>query len=237
MKKHSGKFEHMKFDHRRKDFNNYLRHLSKSDLKVEDFMEHFTTYVGHMSLSRVIGLYELYKKTLGVSGHIGEIGVYKGASFFLFLKLVKIFEGESLTQVHGFDWFEGTGTDDIELKVDSSSYKGDYDEIIELIQLQGFKNSGYIHKMDVTKELSNFLEINRHLQFKLFFLDAGFYKVVKSILKLVWERITPGGILVLDQFNHELAPGETMAVREILPNIKVKTLPNIWMPSGYIIKK
>ena len=46
------------------------------------FMEHFTCYIGHMSLSRVLGLYELYKKTLGVSGHIGEIGTYKGASFF-----------------------------------------------------------------------------------------------------------------------------------------------------------
>lgn len=237
MAKNNGKYEYMKFDSRRKDFNNYLNHLNESDLKVDDFMEHFTAYVGHMSLSRVIGLYELYKKTLGISGHIGEIGVYKGASFFLFLKLVKIFEGESLTQVHGFDWFEGTVTDDIELKVDPLSYKGDYDEIKELIQLQGFKNSGFLHKMDVTKELSDFLNKNKHLQFKLFFLDAGLYKVVKSTLKLVWDRITPGGIVILDQFNHELAPGETMAVRELLPNVKVKTLPNIWMPTGYIIKK
>ena len=180
MDKNKGRYEHMKFDHRRKDFNNYLHHLSESNLKVNDFMEHFTAYVGHMSLSRVLGLYELYKKTLGVSGHIGEIGVYKGASFFLFLKLVKIFEGESLTQVHGFDWFEGTGTDDIELKVDLLSYKGDYDEIKELVQLQGFENAGFIHKMDVTKELSDFLNKNKHLQFKLFFLDAGLYKVVKS---------------------------------------------------------
>ena len=55
---------------------------------MADFMEHFTSYIGHMSLSRVLGLYELYKRTLGVSGHIGEIGTYKGASFFLFAKLV-----------------------------------------------------------------------------------------------------------------------------------------------------
>jgi len=113
MTKHKGKFEYIKFDERRQPFSDYIAYLGDKNLSTEDWMEHFTSYIGHMSLSRVLGLYELYKKTLGVSGHIGEIGIYKGASFFLFAKLVKIFEAESLTQIHGFDWFQGTGGDDI----------------------------------------------------------------------------------------------------------------------------
>jgi predicted O-methyltransferase YrrM len=95
----------------------------------------------------------------------------------------------------------------------------------------------FIHKMDVVTELEKFLNKNLHLQFKLFFMDAGLHKVVKAALPLIWERLTPGGILVLDQYNHELSPGETLAIREVLPNAKVRVIPNIWMPSGYIIKE
>ena len=236
MAAHNGKYEYMKFDERRPHYKEYLNYLKKLDISIADFMEHFTSYIGHMSLSRVIGLYELYKKTLGVSGHIGEIGIYKGASFFLFAKLVKIFEAESLTQIHGFDWFQGTGDDDIEMKIEQGGYQQDYDDFVELNKRQGFEHLAFIHKLNVVTELEGFLNENKHLQFKLFFMDAGTHKVVKAALPLIWERLTPGGILILDQYNHELSPGETLAVREILPNAKVQVLPNIWMPSGFIVK-
>lgn len=206
MAQHKGKFEYIKFDDRRKPFGEYLNYLEKKEIPLQDWIEHFTSYIGHMSLSRVLGLYEIYKKTLGIAGHIAEIGIYKGASFFLFAKLVKIFESESLTQVHGFDWFQGTGIDDIEMKIDSDGYKQDYEEIIELNIKQGFENLAFIHKLDVTTELDQFLKENLHLQFKLFFMDAGLHKVVKTALPLIWERITPGGIIIFDQYNHELSP-------------------------------
>lgn len=237
MANHIGKYEYLKFDDRRGPYREYLQYLRDQEISIDDFMEHFTSYIGHMSLSRVLGLYELYKMTLGVAGHIGEIGVFKGASFFLFAKLVKIFESESLTQIHGFDWFQGTGDDDIEMKIEQGGYKYEYEKILESIEKQGFKNQAFIHKMDVVEELEGFLNDNLHMQFKLFFFDAGMYKIVKKTLPMIWERLTPGGIIILDQYNHELSPGETLAVREILPNAKVKVLPNIWMPSGYIIKE
>jgi hypothetical protein len=234
---HTGKFEYIKFEERRAPFRKYMDFLSKENIPVSDWMEHFTAYIGHMSLSRVIGLYELYKKTMGVSGHIGEIGIYKGSSFFLFAKLIKIFEGESLTQVHGFDWFQGTGDDDIEMKIEQGGYRHSFEAVSKLNEMQGLTNMAFIHKMDVVTELKKFLDDNLHLQFKLFFMDAGTHKVVKAALPLIWERITPGGIVILDQYNHELSPGETLAVREILPNQKVHVIPNIWMPSGYLIKE
>jgi hypothetical protein len=236
MVQHKGKYEYIRFDDRRKPFAEYLSYLERKNIPTAEWMEHFTSYIGHMSLSRILGLYELYKMTSGVAGHIGEIGIYKGASFFLFAKFIKIFESESLTQVHGFDWFEGTGDDDIEMKIEQGGYKQAYEEILDLNSMQGFKNLAFIHKMDVVSELEGFLKDNLHMQFKLFFLDAGTHKVVKKVLPLIWERITPGGIVVLDQYNHELSPGETLAVREVLPNAKVRTMQNIWMPTAYIVK-
>jgi len=57
-----------------------------------------------------------------------------------------------------------------------------------------------------------------------------------------WNNLTKndfnkGGILILDQFGHELSPGESMAVKELLPDEKIETLNNSWMPTAYIIKK
>ena len=235
--RHKGEFEYLKFDHRREDYDNGIKAIKNLDYQITDFIEHFPCFSGHMTISRFIGLYELYKKSLGIAGHIGEVGVYKGASLLWFAKLVQIFESESLTQVHGFDWFEGTGTDEIELKIDVGSYKESYPRLLELIESQKLNSTVFVHKMDVTKELEAFLDKYKHLQFKLLFLDAGAYNVVKSVLPLLWERLSTGGILILDQFNHELSPGETIAVREFLGNSKIQTLQNIWMPSAYIVKE
>ncbi len=238
MAKHSiGEFEYNRFASRRDAYYEGVQKIKNLDYTFEDLIEHFPCVVGHMTLSRFIGLYELYKKSMGVAGHIAEVGVYKGASFLFFAKLIQIFEAESLTQVHGFDWFEGTGADDIETKIELGTYKESFERIQELIAAQNLQNISFVHKLDVTKELKPFLAKYKHLQFKLICLDAGLYNVVKAALPLLWERLTPGGILVLDQYNHELSPGETLAVREILPNAKVKTLPNIWMPSAYIVKE
>ncbi len=123
------------------------------------------------------------------------------------------------------------------MKIEQRGYLHSYEELVKLNEMQGFTNLAFIHKMDVVKELESFLEENLHLQFKLFFMDAGTHKVVKASLPLIWDRITPGGIVVFDQYNHELSPGETLAVRELLPNQKVHIIPNIWMPSGYIVKE
>ena len=233
---HYGDLESMKFDYRRESYYKGLETIKSLGYEFEDLIHHFPAFVGHMGLSRFLGLYELYKKTLGVAGHIGEVGVYKGASLLFLTKLVQIFEYENLTQVHGFDWFKGNEPGELETKIEKHGYAESYERIMKLIEAQQIQNIVKVHKMDVTSELKPFLEQYLHLQFKLVFLDAGLYDVVKTVLPFLWERITPGGILILDQFNHELSPGETMAIRELLPDREVKTIPNIWMPSAYIVK-
>jgi len=70
----------------------------------------------------------------------------------------------------------------------------------------------------------------------LIFLDAGLYDVMQAAIPLFYERLTPGGIMIFDQFSHELGPGETISIRELLPNEQIKTLPNSWMPNAYLKK-
>lgn len=235
---HYGELESVKFDYRREKFYDYIKWLNEKKLDTAEILEETPAYIGHMSLNRIITIYELYKKTLGLAGHIADVGVYKGFSSILFAKLVRIFESEALTMVHGFDWFEGSDpTDDDPEFIVKGGYKSDYNDILELIKMQEIDNILKIHKMDLTKDCPTFFEKNKHLKFKLVMMDAGLYEVMKNALPWFWKHLAVGGVLILDQYSHEFAPGETMAVNEIIPEAVVRTIPNSWMPNAYIVKE
>lgn len=232
-----GKYESVKFAARKPKYYEGLSKVLSMGYTEEEIIHHFPAFVGHMTLSRFLVLYELYKQTLGVAGHIAECGVYKGAGTLLFAKLAQIFEPESLTLVHGFDWFQGNEPTSEEPNVLKGSYFESYERVKELVSAQGLDHLVHLHKLDLTKDLTKFFQDNNSIQFKLVFLDAGIYDIVKHCIENFWSRITPGGILVFDQFNHELAPGESRAIKELLPNAKIKTFPWGWMPTAYIVKE
>ena len=231
-----GQFETRKFRDRKGPYYEGLKEILSLGYDTEDLIHHFPSFVGHMTLSRVIALYEVYKMTLGVAGHIAEAGVYKGAGTLLFAKLTQIFEPESLTLVHGFDWFEGAKPTAEEPNVFEGSYREDYDRLMSLIRAQRLDHIVHIHKLDLCTELDQFFKTNAYMQFKLVYLDAGIYDIVISCLKHFWPRLTSGGVIVFDQFNHELAPGETRAVKEFMPDAQIKTFTFGWMPTAYVVK-
>jgi hypothetical protein len=236
MKKQKGRFESQKFAYRKTAYGKALEEMLSLDFQTSDYIHHFPAFVGHMTLARFISIYEAYKMTLGVAGHIAEVGVFKGAGTLFFAKLAKIFEPESLTLVHGFDWFKGAKTTEEEEFVEDGECKEDYRKIIRLIKCQGLDNIIHIHNLDVTKDLNAFFKKNAHLQFKLVFLDCGIYDVVSSSLKHFWPRLTNGGIMLFDHFNHEFAPGETRAIKEFMPDAQIRTFQYGWMPTAYVVK-
>jgi predicted O-methyltransferase YrrM len=105
-----------------------------------------------------------------------------------------------------------------------------------LIRAQRLDHIVHIHKLDLSTELDQFFKTNNYMQFKLVYLDAGLYDVVMSCLKHFWPRLTSGGVMVFDQFNHELAPGETRAIKEYMPDAQIKTFTFGWMPTAYVVK-
>jgi hypothetical protein len=232
-----GDFETRKHLAKKEPYYKGLKIIKELNYEIEDYIHYFPCFTGSQTLSRYLSLYECYNKTLGLAGHIAEVGIYKGSSFLFFTKLTQIFEPNSFTQVHGFDWFQGNNPSENESNIVKNSDVESYERLMQLIKAQNLENIALVHKMDVTQELKGFFEKYPHLQFKLVFLDAGMYEVVKACLPLFWERIIKGGYLILDQFNFDIAPGETIAVKEVLGDVQVKTFPWGWMPTAYIIKE
>lgn len=232
-----GQFETVKFAKRREEYHKNLDLMLAMGHEKEDFIHHFPAFVGNLTFLRSIALYELYKRTLGISGHVAEVGVYKGAGSILFGKLVQIFEPDSLTMVHGFDNFGGTrAVDENPLQVQDGN-KENEERLRRLILLQGLESTIKIHKLDAEKDFPAFFEKHPHLRFKLVFLDSGTYEVTSEAIKAFWPRLNVGGIMVFDQYNNEVSPGETRAVTELLPNEKIETMQPSWMPNSFCVKK
>lgn len=92
----------------------------------KEIVTNFGAYGGDANIGHMLYKYELYKQVLDLNGNIGEIGIYKGKSFLYWAKLVRLFEPYNLTQVYGFDWFEGMKpeeTDDENQQVRSCFHK------------------------------------------------------------------------------------------------------------------
>lgn len=231
-----GDLETQKHAAKKEPYYKGLEIIKGLNYEIEDFIHYFPCFTGSQTLSRYLAFYECYKQTLGLAGHIAEVGVYKGGSFLFFAKLTQIFEPNSFTQVHGFDWFKGNAPSENEANIVAQSDVEPYERLMKLIKAQSIDNIAKVHNLDVTAELEDFFIRYPHLQFKLVFLDAGMYQVVKSCLPLFWNRLIKGGYLILDQFNFDIAPGETQAVKEFLPDTEIRTFSWGWMPTAYIIK-
>lgn len=235
MKQETASFtEREKFEDRRKPYNEYLEWLKKQNVTLGDFLHNSAAYIGDKQIHRMLTIYELYKQTIGLAGHIAEVGVFKGAGSILLAKLVKIFEPEAFTIVHGFDWFCGKSSNESENAM--VSFNNDYENIIELKNRQSLDGILKIHKMNIIEECQTFFEKSPQLKFKFVLMDVGSYDVMKVAIPLFWQHLLPKGIMIFDHYSLQTSPGETIALSEILPDAVVRTIPNSWTPNAYIVK-
>jgi hypothetical protein len=229
--------ETKKFDGRRGPYWQALSEMLAMGYEPADLIHHAPAFAGHMNLGRFLALYEAYKMALPYAGHIAEAGIWKGTCTIFFAKLTRLFEPESLTLVHGFDWFKGAqGTGSEADLVAEGAYSEPYDRVRRLVEVQGLDDVIRLHDLDLAHDLRGFFERYAHLQFKLVVLDCGYYDVVRSCIENFWPRLTPGGVLVLDNYNHETAPGEAQAVRELLPHEPLRSFGFAFQPTAYVIK-
>lgn len=204
-------------------------------------LQNFAKYVPTQDLRKFICRYEVFKKILHVHGSIIECGVLYGGGLMTWAQLSEIFEPLNHTRnIIGFDTFSGfvslsdkdkTGTafqgKSGGLSIDS------YDDLLESVRLYD-KNRFLPHirkvklvKGDIRDILPKYVEENPHLVVSLLWLDFDIYEPTLVALKQLVPRIPKGGIIAFDELNHEVWPGETIAVMEEigLNNLKIKRFP------------
>jgi hypothetical protein len=200
---------------------------------------HQNVFLRRQSLSRLIYYYELYQKIINVPGVVCEFGIQWGAGLATLINLRGMLEPFNHSRViYGFDTFEGFV--ELDQRDGAKAAKGDYStpahycELLEeIIQLQeSFSPLPHLKKFelvkgDVSDTLPVWLARNPHAIVALAILDMDTYQPTKDVLRQILPRLTKGSILVFDELNSRLFPGETQALAEVigLNNLRLQRHP------------
>lgn len=184
----------------------------------------FSKFVSHL---------EFFKRTSDIRGEILEFGIFKGNSFFRWIKFRDLLEQTSSRKIIGFDVFgdfpEANFEDD-KLKRDAfvRETKGgksiSYEEITSLLQKQNLHKNVEIIKGDILKTLDEYVNNNPHLKISLLHIDVDLFEPTKFILEKLYDRVTKGGIIILDDYG--AFAGTNKAVDDFFESkIEIKKLP------------
>lgn len=210
---------------------------------VETKLKNFPKYVRRQHLKRFLAMYEVFKLAMPVKGSIVECGVFRGFGLMSWAKLSTMLEPENLTRrIYGFDTFEGfpsVGEQDQSTFTDAKSgdlRSNSYDELTELIrEYDRDRFLGHITKVelirgDITQTVPEFAASHPHLLVSLLYLDADLYEPTKIALETFLPRMPKGAVLVFDELDNPIWPGETGAAIDAvgLRNLRLRRLE--WDP-------
>lgn len=183
--------------------------------------------------SKIISHLEFFKQTSTVRGEIVEFGIFKGNSFFRWIKFRDLLEQTGSRKVIGFDIFGDfpeAGFEEDKQKRDAfvAETKGgksiSLEEINELLTKQGLNKNVEIVKGDILKTLDEYLTNNPHLKISLLHIDVDLYEPTKHVLEKLYDKVTKGGIIIFDDYG--AFAGTNKAVDDFFKgNAEIKKLP------------
>jgi hypothetical protein len=204
------------------------------DYSIENKWDYEIGYYLTCDNSRILkslNQYELYKKIINLPGDIIECGVYKGGSLIRMATFRDALEVESSRKIIAFDAFGSFPRTSSE--VDDGFIEqfekegGDGVSISELGECLKYKkiNNVELIKGDINSTLEEYIVNNPALKVALLHIDVDVEKPTKTILKNLYNRVVPGGLIVFDDYG--VIHGETKAVDDFFVNmnIKIQKLP------------
>lgn len=169
-------------------------------------------------IEKLLIQYNIFCKSLKVSGAIVECGVFKGASFARYAMFRKIHKIEDKLLI-GFDAFglfpETSFEDDKQLRNEFIEFEGQKEGIpIEQLKIVLENKSCSINtqliKGDICETVPSYVKGNKNFKISFINLDVDIYEPSKAVLENLYPLLSTGGVLILD--NYTEFPGETKAV-------------------------
>lgn len=194
----------------------------------EHWNKHNLVTLTRYSLNRIMWLNLIYQQVIGKPGVICEFGVQWGASLAQLINLRGMYEPYNYSRkIIGFDTFEGFPS--VDIKDGGKSKTGDYaveqgyEEILAeiLTAHEQLSPNGHMKKFELVKgdasvTVAQWLEANPHAIIVMAIFDMDLYRPTRDVLEQILPRLTKGSVLVFDELNFEMFPGETRAVDEVL---------------------
>jgi hypothetical protein len=186
-----------------------------------EIADHFGLFAGTQTIGRALSVFEIIKQTIKIPGDIVEFGCWKGSNLLLMAKILELLQPNTIKQVHGFDSFEGLKTfakedGDGLREIFENRYQGNEKLLREFIRLHGMESWVKLLVGDAMETIEKFEKENPHIMFSLSFIDFDLYSPCKKALEFSDERLSVGGLIVMDEALTEAWRGEGQALREFL---------------------
>ncbi len=204
--------------------------LSEKDKSLIEIVEKYTMTPRIRIFNLLQALRHLKEKS--IEGDYVECGVWKGGNILLFKKFLNNEETQN-RNIYAYDTFEGmTDPDENDFEISTnikSKYllENDYHKKTNnwgVCSLEDVKKNILINKSDledinfvkgdVLKTLNNENYIPKKIS--LLRLDTDWYQSTKKELEVLYERVSAGGIIIIDDYGHW--GGSKKAVDEFFSN-------------------
>jgi hypothetical protein len=169
-------------------------------------------------LAKLIAHYEVYKLVMDVPGAIVECGVFKGTSFVRFALMRELLGNYFSSKLIAFDVFSDQYPDtqfaeDKEYRDYWISTAGPSsispEQLEEVLKRQDIKNFEIVAG-DVLETVPKYVKDHPGLKVSLLNVDIDFVEPTKCVLEHFWDRVMPGGIVLLDNYAGEDAGGHSL---------------------------
>ena len=216
---------------------NTIRGLSAD--QVWDYENGYYWFSNPARRGKMLAHYELYKEIRNLPGDVFELGVYKGASLVRLATFRGMFESDHSRRIVGFDAFGKFPTEKLSLEADTDfigrfeEQGGDgleKDEVAEILFGKGFTNVTLV-KGNVFETLPDYIKKNPQTRISFLHLDMDVKEPTLFALEDLYDRVVPGGLIVLDDYN--AVAGATDATDAFIKGkgLKIEKLPFYNVPA------
>jgi hypothetical protein len=202
--------------------------LKNCPIPDDELLLNLGLFLTPAALSRILFMDFLYRQALEVHGIVMDLGCRWGQNAALFSAFRGIYEPfNRLRKIAAFDTFEGhvkmlSKDKTVMRKGDYSVSKG-YEVYLERLLALQEQESPMSHvkkyeviKGDACKTIHKYLKANPETIVALAYFDFDVYKPTRDCLLAIKDRLTKGSVLGFDELVEPAAPGETLALKEIL---------------------
>lgn len=177
-------------------------------------------------LARPLLIGKYIKKIVNLPGEIVECGVYKGSSAIRFATFREILESQNSRKLIAFDAFGAFPPSSL---AEDKAFIKEFEDIggvgisrkdlVKSFTAKAFKNYEFIEG-DILYTVPQYAEIHKELKIALLHIDVDVYDPTRIILETLFDKIVPGGILMLDDYG--TVYGETKAMDEFFARNNIK---------------
>jgi hypothetical protein len=171
-----------------------------------------------------------------------ECGVFKGASFARWATFRELFCLPAAKRLIGFDTFttfrhadtvrdeflrgrvvDAAGTECVSIT-----------ELLRLLQAKGCDRNVELVAGDICETVPRYVRDHPEFRISLLNVDVDFRAATETIIRELYPRVCRGGVVVFDDY--ATFEGETRAVEELLPGVKIQKFPFAYSPC-YAVKE